>query len=481
MLFKSPLPSDQTHGGSRVAIQASSRVSDKRSRHLFVKRILPSVSVAIVIVAVLAGIVVLPRLVAVAAQVPNMDCTLRIPSNPLSAQGLATPYQLSATRASKGSCHEANLAQSAFVQAAILDPASGNISAYEPLVIDRGTKPAVQPVLPQLPANAVVGIWFGFNGNNLTLVTADGDMQGTTSQSGDAGSTSSSGNADTRSSSGNGSLGSCVNGIDGSIFGQFSYCNASAFFVAANAAIKAGMLKPPALQTAKDGMTCPTTRDFSVVDQDQSDNVQTAYLVTSDGKTAQDNAANLARFPRAKAVGNPSDNGLLTRFIDPALGCQPWMVPDLSNNGALVATLAADELQAAANQQVPVALVPLTDPMTLNNNDQSLKKTNLYRLGVDQPMAATAQDASGKTYCQQLAKTGLPRLVKDKQLTIHAPTPDAQAANSLFMFLAQRFNASYTNLNCQKLLKAPNPVTIKLDKKGIAVTAEFKGQEEGRT
>jgi hypothetical protein len=38
------------------------------------------------------------------------------------------------------------------------------LSVYRPLVIDRGTQPAAPPVIPALPAGAVVGVWFGFTG-----------------------------------------------------------------------------------------------------------------------------------------------------------------------------------------------------------------------------------------------------------------------------------------------------------------------------
>src|SRR5690349_17075520 len=50
---------------------------------------------------------------------PNPDCTLIVPRNPLTATGLATPYQLTATDPGQGACNEANTAQSAFVQAAV--------------------------------------------------------------------------------------------------------------------------------------------------------------------------------------------------------------------------------------------------------------------------------------------------------------------------------------------------------------------------
>src|ERR1700691_6103318 len=68
------------------------------------------------------------------AAVPNPDCTLIVPENPLSAKGLATPFQLVATDPNGGPCNEANTAQSAFVEAAVFNPANSQISIYHPLV-----------------------------------------------------------------------------------------------------------------------------------------------------------------------------------------------------------------------------------------------------------------------------------------------------------------------------------------------------------
>jgi len=84
----------------------------------------------------------------------NVDCAVIIPPNPLSAKGLATPYQLTALNAANGACNEANTDQSAFVQAGIFDPATGQVSIYNPLIIDQGTQPAAPSVVPALPANA---------------------------------------------------------------------------------------------------------------------------------------------------------------------------------------------------------------------------------------------------------------------------------------------------------------------------------------
>ena len=413
------------------------------------------IGVAVALLVVLAAglyFIVRPALFSQAANAqPNMDCTLIVPANPLSAKGLATPYQLFATNPKNGPCNEANANQSAFVQGVIYDPNSGTFAVYNPLVIDRGTRPAITPVPPRLPQGAVVAIWFGFNATNLLLQGANHETL---------------------------ARAHCVNGLGRSLFGQFAYCNALTFFASVNQGIVAHKVHIPPLQTAKDGQVCPTVRDFSVVDQDQSDNVQTQYLATANGRIAQFSAA--AALHNATLIANPSDNALLTNFINPALGCHAWTVPDLANDGSPVAALALDELQASAYQRSPIALVPLNDPMTVitkgNDTVGSLLKTTLYRLGADQIPAANNHQASGATYCRNLLNTGMPRLVLDKQFTIKATTPDAAAANSLFTFLAQRFQASYNNLNCPQLLNIPDPVKTKTDNNGVVIAASFNGQ-----
>ncbi|HEX4206788.1 MAG TPA: hypothetical protein VHZ51_21825 [Ktedonobacteraceae bacterium] len=372
----------------------------------------------------------------------NPNCTLIVPPNPLSAQGLATPYRLFGANDGMGPCNQANAMQTAFVQGAVLDPATGQISVYNPLVTDGNKQPAVTPTAPKLPANAVVGLWFGFQGTKLTLRGAQNSLN----------------------------AGNCVNGLRGSVFGQFAYCNAPAFFQAANQAIAAGKLKVPALGTAKDGMTCPTTRDFSVVDQDQSDNTTTAYLLNGRGQTAQATAANMAQIPNAFTLTNASDNGLLDAFIDPALGCTPWTAPDLANPGHMVPALPLDELQAAANQAAPVALVPANDPMVLVNNNQNLTKVNAYRAGSNQTPAASFQQANGFQYCSNLMAIGPSRIFKDSQMTQNFTSPMPAMANSLFTFLATRFNMSLMNLKCNMR----SPIRLQTNGNGVTINAFWR-------
>src|SRR5579864_5372454 len=73
--------------------------------------------------------------IAFAQAAVNQDCTLIVRHNPLTAGGLATPYELVATNPANAPCHEADKNQSAFVQAAIIDKDTGQISIYNPLVI----------------------------------------------------------------------------------------------------------------------------------------------------------------------------------------------------------------------------------------------------------------------------------------------------------------------------------------------------------
>jgi hypothetical protein len=382
----------------------------------------------------------------------NMDCTLVVPPAPLTAQSLATPYLLKATNPDNGPCHESNKNQAAFVQGAIFDPATNQISVYNPLVIDKGTKPAVAPVVPKLPADAVVALWFGFNGANLTLQSSHNSLQD----------------------------GRCVNGVKGSIFGQFAYCNAAYFFSLTSMAIKEGKLNPPALGTAKDGQICPTVRDFSIVDQDQSDNVTTGYLVTDKGRIAQLTKTNQAELPDARALTNGSDNGLLDAFIGPALGCHPWLVPDLADPGQMTTALPLDELQADAHQASPVALVPANDPMVLKNNAKiDLDKVNAYRAGVDQPWVNSENQADPTAYCLNLVDTGAPRIIKDATFTAQWTSPDPAMGNNLFTFLGQRFATTYMNLNCKHYLGKKSPIAVKVNGDGVAVKVIFNGQRAG--
>ena len=394
-------------------------------------------------------------MIAQSGAAPNPNCTLIVPANPLSAEGLATRYQLLATDATAGDCHETDKNQSAFVQAAVLDPASGQISIYNPLVVDQGATPAMPPAVPTLPDHAIVALWFGYNGDTLNLQGAeDGVLAGA----------------------------GCVNGADRGDFGQFSYCNAPAFFKAAHHAIRTGKLMVPPLGVAADGRPCPTVRDFFVVDQDQSDNLPISYLVTASNngvaQLAQRTQANLALFPKATSLGNPSDNRLVDVALDGALGCTPWKAPDLADPGQMVPALALNELLARARQASPVALVPLGDPMALNNSKADLVKVDAYRRGVDQPRAVYSFQADTARYCRHMLRIAPARMLQDQPFLmpdVAHPTrglsPDPTVADSLFTFMAQRFVASYNILGCANLVHIADPISVTVNAQGVTTGA----------
>src|SRR5580693_3962517 len=141
----------------------------------------------------------------------STNCTLQVPANPLSARGLATPYVLG------DGCEMSNADLQAFVEADILNPRTGSLKVYNPLVITEGTQPAARPVPPRVPRGDVVAIMFGFNGGNLLLTGTGNSLQ----------------------------QGQCVNGLGRSLFSQVAYCNSPAFYRAANRAIARGALKIP--------------------------------------------------------------------------------------------------------------------------------------------------------------------------------------------------------------------------------------------
>jgi len=397
---------------------------------------------------------------AAAAAAANVNCDIIVPANPLSAQGLATPYQLTGpngqTPAASG-CMMTNAANlGAFVQATILNPRTGALSVYHPLVITQGTTPAVAPVVPTLPRNAIVTIDFGFNGTDLFQVGATPNAL---------------------------AQGNCVNGL-GSVFGQVSFCNGTNFFRAALRMMRQGRLFVPSAGTSAKivptggalgtGNACPTVRNFIIVDQDPSDNVTTKYLLNlTTGQTAQDTAANTANLTGSQVLSNGSDNALIDNFMDPTLGCTPFMAPDLGNNNAPATSQALDELVAARNQPRTAALVPENDEMVLDGNGQlDPAKTNLYRSNVGQPpiSARTDRTSSPVNYCQNMVNIQTPFLAANQALLATGQSPVPAVGDTLFTFMANRLLMSFTNLGCQNF-GLTNPVTVVLNGAGAAMSA----------
>jgi hypothetical protein len=369
-------------------------------------------------------------------------CDIIVPAHPLTAKGLATPYQLTGpaggSPAATGCQMINSLNLGAFVQATILNPHTGALYVYNPLVITAGTTPAVKPVVPKLPKNAIVTIDFGFNGTFLLQKGATPDAL---------------------------SQGNCIDGMPGSPaspFGQVSFCNGANFFNAAFRMERTGRLTIPSAGMARNivasagalgtGRECPTTRNFDMIDQDPSDNVTTKYLINpATGQTAQDNTANAARMKGAQVVVNGSDNALVDDFLDPALGCTPLMAPDLGNKGIMATSQALDELLAAKNQPKAVALVPENDEMVLDNGGQwDQAKTDLYRAQIGQAPVDSQTNASSSPgmFCQNMVNIQTPFIAANEKTFAAWPSPVPTVGDTLYTFMANRLASSFDNLNC---------------------------------
>jgi hypothetical protein len=398
----------------------------------------------------------------------NTNCDIVIPAHPLTAKGLATPFLLTGpagTSPAASGCQMINSLQlGAFAQATILNPATGALSVYNPLVITKGTKPAVKPVVPKLPRHAIVTIDIGFNGEILRQAGATPNAL---------------------------AEGRCTDGEPGSPFGQVSFCNGPAFFRAAFALEREGKLRVPAAGFSRrmtvsadapgTGRECPSVRNFDMVDQDPSDNVTTSYLLNpATGRTAQDTAANRARMPGAKVLKNGSDNALIDDFLDPALGCTPFEAPDLGNHGAPTTSQALDELFAARNEPKNAALVPENDGMVLDlGGGIDVAKTNLYRSEIGQPPVSrqNQESSSPQMFCQNLINIQGAFVAANEKLLTAGPSPVPTAGDSLYTFLAGRLASSFDNLNCANF-GLHNPVAMSNDGTGAVDQATINTAQQ---
>jgi hypothetical protein len=241
------------------------------------------------------------------------------------------------------------------------------------------------------------------------------------------------------------------------------------------AAGQSGALAIPALGTGTGGQ-CPSTRDFRIVDQDQSDNVITTYLLNGN-VLSQNTPANNKAADNATILTNGSDNALVAEFVDPALGCKPFMAPSVTAPSGFSAALSLNEL--AANKEPPVsgppALVPINDPMVVIGANSSVEKVNLYRAAVGQPLATNVAGASSLAYCKNILIGGI--FTQDNQaLFAGKSSPLPAVANNLYTFLAQRFATSLSatgGLNCLGLLNFAQPVAEAVDGNGIVTSASI--------
>ena len=123
--------------------------------------------------------------------------------------------------------------------------------------------------------------------------------------------------------------------------------------------------------------------------------------------------------------------------------------------------------------------------MTLVNGSVSAPKTNLYRLGVGQPLvigglgqpfgdsrAGGQQADTPANFCANMLNLQTAFVAADQARFSASPSPVPATGNNLFTFMAARLSASFANLGCGNFgLK--NTVTLTQDGQGVAVAAAF--------
>jgi hypothetical protein len=348
----------------------------------------------------------------------SVNCDLIVPADPLSARGLATPYQLTGvdgmTPAASG-CRMSNAGKlGAFVQATILDPATGALSVYDPLVVTRGTR-----------LGSVFGQVSFCNGINFFSAVQRDEREGLLR-------VPSPGTSDKITPSG-GAIGT--------------------------------------------GRVCPVTRNFEVAaDQASADNVTTEYLFNPlTGQTAQDTTSNAGNIAGATLLFSRSDNTVLDQFLDPALRCTPFQAPDLANNDQPASSQALDEILAGAYQPKIAALVPENDAVVRSGDGEfDAAKTDLYRQELGQPpIGGQGSKASDpEAYCQNIVDIQTPFLAANRTLLAAGQSPVTAAGDNLLAYLANRLSMSFANLGCHHFGLA-NPVTVTRDGAGAVIAATF--------
>jgi hypothetical protein len=358
-----------------------------------------------------------------AASPATASCGIIVPADPLSARGLATPYQLTGpagtSPVTSGCTVSSSAGREGLVRATILDPATGALAVYTPLVIVKGTRPAAASAMPELPPGAIVTIDFGSSGMDLTPV---GATAGALAQ------------------------GHCVSG-PGPAVGVVSSCNGAAFFTAALPLMRAGRLRVPSAGVS-------------------------ATMVATGGRIGTGRACpNVRNF---EVAGPGQDvSALVDGFLDPAFGCQPFTAPDLARRNAPATSLALDELLAARHEPKAAALVPQSAvPDASGRLDPA--RTNAYRAELGQPAISAQNDRydSPAAYCQNMVNIQTPFLAANTDVLSAAPAPAPAAGTNLLTYLASRLSTAFGHLGCRQF-GLTDPVTLVRTGAGTVTSATF--------
>ena len=304
----------------------------------------------------------------------------------------------------------------AFVEADIINPRTGSIKVYNPLVITEGTQPPPAGAA-RVPRGDVVAIMFGFNGGNLLLTGTEKRCSRTTA-----------------------STASRV------LLSQVAYCNSPAFYRAANRDIARGVLKIPPLATGDDGQPCPLPATSPWWTRPRRQHGRRLPADRENGRpprTGQGDAAALSEGPRRSTTAATTR---WSQVMDPALGCARYRLHDKTAPARCrLRQVTPTNCCATAARTTPVALVPLNDPMTQVNGHNNRARPTRSRYELDQALIGQGGELA-EDYCEDMMQIGIQRVQQDSGKSPTSRPSCRTRATTCSRFMAAPASASFENL-----------------------------------
>ena len=357
----------------------------------------------------------------------NTDCDIIVPAHPLTAKGLATPYQLTGHADSSPGASGCQMINSvklgAFVQATILDTRTGALSVYDPLVVTKGTRPAVAP-------GGAEAAQPRRHHHRHRLQRRDPPPGRR-----DAG-----------------------RAPPGPLHRRRTGLALRAGVVLQRPRLLQGGLRPRALRAAGhpvrrdfqedgrdrgragNGPGLPDRAQLLMVDQDPSDNVTTAYLLNpATGRTAQATAADKGAHAARQDAGQRQRQRPHRQLPRPGARLHPVGSARPGEPRRDDHVPGARRVARRRYEPKNAALIPENDGMVTDiGGNIDLAKANLYRSEIGQPLVnkRTQASSSPQMFCQNLINIQTPFLAANERVLAAAPSPVPTAGDTLYTFLA---------------------------------------------
>ncbi|KAJ3203345.1 hypothetical protein HDU82_006646 [Entophlyctis luteolus] len=365
---------------------------------------------------------------AAAATTFSGNCVVTIPGtgNPLDPTTWTQPWRVSG-------CDQAN-GMGTICDITMFDTATNQLYAYVPLIVDAGSNNFVAPAAPNFfvpNANTVMYMGCGTNAVTTTL-------------------------KDNKNGAGLAAANCTASGLV-----QYAGCNGSKFYAAVKSAIAAGTFTAPAVAVSPvNNRLCYSDFSCAMTDMDPQDNAPSIYLVSQNGKIAQQTNANLAMAEFTTAQGGTtvtigSDMVVQNVVYDTALQCTDFKIPS-AIDGLAMNTMGNTNVFGIANDLTGhpnrTCLAPLNGAFVTATGVYAVADTmpgSMAFTKVNELRALTGVDPFATVQAAAAAKF----LAYSSDILFNAfhvvgMAPAMPVANNMATFLTQRFVASWAGLNC---------------------------------